>query len=87
MTVQLNTHTINTTFNSRDLFVIISDELPEAPNLTGDLFDYQKLQDLITTLGHLTAQEVIDQLMIEADAWLSGKHNPDDITLVVIKHK
>jgi hypothetical protein len=25
--------------------------------------------------------------MIEADAWLSGNHNPDDITLVVIKHK
>jgi hypothetical protein len=26
-------------------------------------------------------------LMSEADTWLSGKHNPDDITLVVIKHK
>jgi serine phosphatase RsbU (regulator of sigma subunit) len=51
------------------------------------LFDYQKLQDLITTYGNKTAQEVIDQLMIEADAWLSGNHNPDDITLVVIKHK
>jgi hypothetical protein len=25
--------------------------------------------------------------MSEADTWLSGKHNPDDITLVVIKHK
>jgi len=24
---------------------------------------------------------------MEADAWLSGNHNPDDITLVVIKHK
>jgi hypothetical protein len=78
---------INTTFNAGDILVIISDGLPEAPNLTGDLFDYQKLQDLITTYGNLTAQEVIDQLMIEADAWLSGKHNPDDITLVVIKHK
>jgi len=33
-----------------------------------------------------TAQQIIDQLMIEADAWLSGNHNPDDITLVVIKH-
>ena len=77
---------INTTFNSGDILVIISDGLPEAPNLTGDLFDYQKLQDLITTYGSLSAQEVIDQLMIEADAWLSGKHNPDDITLVVIKH-
>jgi hypothetical protein len=76
---------IDTTFNPGDILVIISDGLPEAPNLTGDLFDYQKLQDLITTYGNLTAREVIDQLMIEADAWLSGKHNPDDITLVVIK--
>lgn len=78
---------IDTTFNSGDILVIISDGLPEAPNLTGDLFDYQKLQDLISTYGDKSAQEVIDQLMIEADAWLSGKHNPDDITLVVIKRK
>ena len=76
-----------TAFNTGDILVIISDGLPEAPNLAGELFDYQKLQDLITTYGSLSAQEVIDQLMIEADAWLSGKHNPDDITLVVIKHK
>jgi hypothetical protein len=76
---------IHTTFNSGDILVIISDGLPEAPNLTGDLFDYQKLQDLITMYGKKSAQEVIDQLMVEADAWLSGKHNPDDITLVVIK--
>ena len=78
---------IHTTFNSGDILVIISDGLPEAPNLTGDLFDYQKLQDLITTYGKKSAQEVIDELMVEADAWLSGQHNPDDITLVVIKHK
>ena len=77
----------STTFNSGDILVIISDGLPEAPNLAGELFDYQKLQDLITTYGNKTAQEVIDQLMIEADAWLSGNHNPDDITLVVIKHQ
>jgi ligand-binding sensor domain-containing protein len=76
-----------TSFNTGDILVIISDGLPEAPNLSGDLFDYQKLHDLIATYGSLTAQEVIDQLMIEADAWLSGRHNPDDITLVVIKHK
>jgi hypothetical protein len=78
---------ITTTFNAGDILVIISDGLPEAPNLAGELFDYQKLQDLITTYGNLSAQEVIDQLMVEADSWLSGNHNPDDITLVVIKHK
>ena len=75
-----------TDFSSGDILVIISDGLPEAPNLAGELFDYQKLQDLISTFGSKTAQEIIDQLMIEADAWLSGNHNPDDITLVVIKH-
>ena len=76
-----------TAFNSGDILVIISDGLPEAPNLAGELFNYQKLQDLIATYGNLAAQEVIDQLMIEADNWLAGNHNPDDITLVVIKHK
>ena len=78
---------ISTSFNAGDILVIISDGLPEAPNLAGDLFDYQKLQDLIATYSKLSAQEVIDQLMIEADSWLAGNHNPDDITLVVIKHK
>ncbi len=78
---------ITTTFNAGDILVIISDGLPEAPNLAGELFDYQKLEDLIATYGNLSAQEVIDQLMVEADSWLSGNHNPDDITLVVIKHK
>ena len=76
----------STAFNTGDILVIISDGLPEAPNLAGELFDYQKVQNLISTYGNQTAQEVIDQLMMEADAWLSGNHNPDDITLVVIKH-
>mgnify|MGYP000017278972 FL=1 len=76
-----------TSFNTGDILVIISDGLPEAPNLAGELFDYQKVQNLISTYGNQTAQEVIDQLMMEADAWLSGNHNPDDITLVVIKHQ
>jgi hypothetical protein len=76
-----------TSFNSGDILVIISDGLPEAPNLEGELFDYLKLQNLIANYWEETAQGVIDKLMSEADTWLSGKHNPDDITLVVIKHK
>jgi ligand-binding sensor domain-containing protein len=77
---------ITTQFNAGDILVIISDGLPEAPSLTGELFDYLQLQKLITTLGDCTAQQVIDKLMQAADSWLAGQHNPDDITLVVIKH-
>ena len=76
-----------TNFNSGDILVIISDGLPEAPNLEGELFDYPRLQNLISNYGNNSAQEVINYLMSEADIWLSGVHNPDDITLVVIKHK
>ena len=77
---------ITTTFNPGDILVILSDGLPEAPNLSGDLFDYQKLQDLISTYGNKTAEEIIDNLVREVDKWLAGENNPDDITLVVIKH-
>ena len=77
----------STSFNSGDILVIISDGLPEAPNLVGELFDYSRVQNLIAQYGNHTADEVIKQLMIEADSWLAGNHNPDDITLVVIKHK
>ncbi len=77
----------STSFNTGDILVIITDGLPEAPNVNGEIFDYLKLQNLINNYGHETAQGVIDKLMIEADSWLSGVHNPDDITLVVIKHK
>jgi ligand-binding sensor domain-containing protein len=78
---------VKTSFNKGDILVIISDGLPEAPNATGDLFDYPKVQSIINNNSTLSAQEMIAHLMKEADAWLAGQHNPDDITLVVIKHK
>jgi sigma-B regulation protein RsbU (phosphoserine phosphatase) len=78
---------IKTSFKQGDILVIISDGLPEAPNAVGDLFDYPKVQSIINNNSNLSAQDMITQLMVEADAWLAGQHNPDDITLVVIKHK
>ena len=78
---------IITEFKIGDILVILSDGLPEAPNANGELFDYPRVQSLINNHHHLSAQALIDLLMKEADAWLAGVHNPDDITLVIIKHK
>jgi serine phosphatase RsbU (regulator of sigma subunit) len=61
--------------------------LPEAPNSKGEMYDYDRLRALIQTSSHLTANEIINVLMQSVDQWLEGKHNPDDITLVVIKKK
>jgi serine phosphatase RsbU (regulator of sigma subunit) len=65
----------------------LSDGLPEAPNLLGEMYDYERLRLLIEDNGHKTAQGMIDALMASVDEWLQGQHNPDDITLVVIKKK
>ena len=76
---------VTTSFGSGDILVTISDGLPEAPNLSGQLFDYTRVEELITANASYSAQDIIDILIREADQWLSGKHNPDDITIIVIK--
>jgi serine phosphatase RsbU (regulator of sigma subunit) len=73
------------TFDSGDVLVQLSDGLPEAPNVNGSMYDYEQLRKLIQASCHLTAQGIIDTLIQSVDIWMEGQHNPDDITLVVIK--
>jgi sigma-B regulation protein RsbU (phosphoserine phosphatase) len=74
-------------FESGDVLIQLSDGLPEAPNSKGELYDYDRLRDLIQSSCHLSAQEIINVLIQSVDQWLEGKRNPDDITLVVTKKK
>lgn len=77
----------NRKFEVGDVLVQLSDGLPEAPNLLGEMYDYERLRSLIQSSCHLSAQEIIDVLIKSVDEWMQGKRNPDDITLVVIKKK
>ena len=74
-------------YGEGDIIVQLSDGLPEAPNLVGEMYDYERLGQLIEINGSKSAQGMIDSLIASVDSWLQGKHNPDDITLVVIKKK
>jgi serine phosphatase RsbU (regulator of sigma subunit) len=51
------------------------------------MYDYERLRQLIENNGTETAEGLIKVLMASVDEWLQGQHNPDDITLVVIKKK
>ena len=84
---EVNFDQITTTFKEGDILAIISDGLAEAPSLNGDLFDYPRIQHIINENSQMNAKSLIDELMKQADAWLAGNHNPDDITIVMIKHK
>lgn len=78
---------ITRTFETDDVLIQLSDGLPEAPNATGIMYDYDRLRALIQTSCHLSANDIINVLIQSVDQWMEGKHNPDDITLVVIKKK
>ena len=74
-------------FESGDVLVQLSDGLPEAPNSKGEMYDYERLKNLILSSVHLPSKEIIDVLIKSVDEWMEGKHNPDDITLVITKKK
>ena len=72
-------------FSKGDVIVMLSDGLPEAPNRTGDLLDYEAVKNCIEKHSLKSAEEIKDELVKMSDKWMDGIHNPDDITIVVCK--
>ena len=72
-------------FSKGDVLVLLSDGLPEAPDLEGNLLDYQPVMDCIEKTAHLGASQVKQALIDLADDWLGGSKNPDDITFIVFE--
>ena len=65
--------------------VMISDGLPELPNPSNDLLNYEKVHKCIEQNSDKSAEEIKDALVDLSNKWAKGVMNPDDITIVVIK--
>ena len=76
---------VEKSFNKGDVLVLLSDGLPEAPDLEGNLLDYQPVMDCIEKTAPLGAAQVKQALIDLADDWLGGSKNPDDITFIVFE--
>ena len=72
-------------FHKGDLLIQLSDGLPEAPNPSGDLIDYDRLFDCIEQNAMKSPKDVVESLVDLAENWLDGNINPDDITIVATK--
>ncbi len=72
-------------FEPGDVVIQLSDGLPEAPNLAGEMYDYDRVKCHLEAIGSKSADEIKNSFILEADKWLEGLHNPDDITFVIIK--
>lgn len=82
-----NFSSITKNFNEGDVCVMLSDGLPELPNLNNELLDYPTVFNCILENAQYSSEQIKESLVKLSDNWAGGRMNPDDITIVVIKHK
>jgi serine phosphatase RsbU (regulator of sigma subunit) len=82
-----NYDTIEKNFESGDVFMQLTDGLPEAPNPKNEMYDYHRVQNHLESVGTKSAEAIKNSFILEADKWLGGNNNPDDITFIIIKKK
>jgi sigma-B regulation protein RsbU (phosphoserine phosphatase) len=75
------------TFSTRpgDLIVFFSDGIPDAINATGDMFGNERLNALLESQHHPTAQSTVDTILNAVATFQSGTEHFDDETVVVLR--
>lgn len=70
-----------------DVVVMMSDGLPERFNPEGEMFDYDRVRDVLIEVAEKSPQEIVEHLSSAGDVWAAGLPQDDDVTLVVLKLK
>lgn len=76
-----------TTLNSGDTLLLLSDGYPELFNNNMDMFGYERVTDEFLKVADLQPEEIIKKLIDSGTEWLDGDDPDDDLTFVVIKVK
>ncbi len=77
----------NTTLNSGDTLLLLSDGFPELFNSQKEMYGYDRVMETFNKLAHQEAAEIIDSLKEEGSNYVEGRDPDDDVTFVVIKVK
>ena len=74
--------------NKGDLFIMMSDGLPEAENVNDEMVGYERTEEEIKSLATGSVEEIKNGLVKLCNEWLDGKAElKDDMTFVIIKRK
>ncbi len=73
--------------DSGDTILMLSDGLAEQKNDRGQMFDYQRIQELFQDAAESTPDNIISQLVASGTEWMNGQEQEDDISLLVLKFK
>ena len=72
-------------FQKGDVLVMLSDGLPEASNENKEMYDYDRIKELISKNHSKEPKEIKKELFDSLDLWLNGGIPEDDVTLVIVK--
>ena len=67
------------------IILIGTDGIWESQNAAGRMFGKEKFRNVIRTHARKTAQEILQAVIDEIDAFCHPLANEDDVTLVVVK--
>jgi phosphoserine phosphatase RsbU/P len=70
--------------NSGDRLVLYTDGITDAMNPQGELFDMQRLKDLVCSAGAASARELCDVIFDRLEQYQAGATQADDMTVMVI---
>lgn len=68
-----------------DVVLLLSDGLPELFNENGEMFDYERVRDVLGRHRNEGATEIVHRLLEAGEAWRGVRNQEDDITFVVMK--
>ena len=72
-------------FQKGDVLVMLSDGLPEASNENNEMYDYDRIVDLIKKNHTKEPEEIKEEFFGSLNSWLKGGIPDDDVTLVIVK--
>jgi serine phosphatase RsbU (regulator of sigma subunit) len=68
-----------------DTLLLLTDGLPEQKNTSEEMFDYARVIDRFKDVASSSPGEIIQHLVKDAEAWMDGATQDDDITLMVVR--
>lgn len=71
--------------NKGDWFIIYSDGLNEAKNISGDFFGDERLKNLLSRYSKESIDVIGDKLIVELDKFVGNARLHDDITIALVK--
>lgn len=71
--------------SSGDVVVLYTDGITEAVNDREEMFDVSRLVEIIRRTGHLSSQEIVNEIIGAVTTFSENQPQFDDITLMVVK--